>query len=122
MDLGNVFCQFMDRRCMVLAELTQLFILITFVVSALLSPYFLISSVVLIVFYIKNFRNFHPKKPNEIVEKKLFEDQDKENIRLVMEYYLFNVALKKIYSNNYIFIKYIGLVFFTVVYFYTFIF
>lgn len=122
MSLGSVFGKFMDRRWKVLTELAQLFIIITFVLSALLSPYFLISSVVLIGFYIKNFRNFHPKKTNEIVEKKPFEDQDKENIRSVMEYYLLVMALKKIYSDNYNFIKSFGLILFFSVFLYSFIF
>lgn len=124
MSLGSVFCKFMDRRWKILRELTQLFILITFVLSALLSPYFLISSVILIGFYIKNFRDFHSKviKVEVVTEKEKFEDQDKENIRSVMEYYLLVMDLKKLYSDNYNFIKSLGLIMFLGVFLYSFVF
>lgn len=109
MDLGRVFLEFMDRRWKILRELTQLFILITLVLSISLSPYFLIWSVIIIGFYVRNFKNLHPKYIEEIVEREPFDDQKKENVRSVMEYYLLNMTINSIYSKSYNFIKYVGL-------------
>lgn len=109
MDLGGVFLKFMDRRWKILRELTQLFILITFVLSISVSPYFLVWSVIIIGFYVKNFKNLHPKYIEEIVEREPFEDQKKENIRSVMEYYLLNMTINSLYSKSYNFIKFVGL-------------
>lgn len=109
MDLGRVFLEFMDRRWKILRELTQLFILITLVLSISLSPYFLVWSVITIGFYVKNFKHLHPKYIEEIVEREPFKDQKKENIRSVMEYYLLNMTIKSLYSKSYNFIKFVGL-------------
>lgn len=109
MDLGRVFLEFMDRRWKILRELTQLFILITLVLSISVSPYFLVWSAITIGFYVKNFKNLHPKYIEEIIEREPFEDQKKENIRSVMEYYLLNMTIKSLYSKSYNLIKYIGL-------------
>ncbi|MFR4815499.1 hypothetical protein [Peptoniphilus sp.] len=109
MDLGRVFLEFMDRRWKILRELTQLFILITLVLSISVSPYFLVWSAITIGFYVKNFKNLHPKYIEEIIEREPFEDQKKENIRSVMEYYLLNMTINSLYSRSYNFIKYIGL-------------
>lgn len=109
MDLGRVFLEFMDRRWKILRELTQLFILITFVLSISVSPYFLVWSAITIGFYVKNFKNLHPKYIEEIIEREPFENQKKENIRSVMEYYLLNMTIKSLYSKSYNLIKYIGL-------------
>lgn len=109
MDLGRVFLEFMDRRWKILRELTQLFVLITFVLSISVSPYFLVWSVIIIGFYVKNFKNLHPKYIEEIVEREPFENQEKENIRSVMEYYLLNMTINSLYSKSYNFIKFVGL-------------
>lgn len=109
MDLGRVFLEFMDRRWKILRELTQLFVLITLVLSISLSPYFLIWSVIIIGFYVRNFKNLHPKYIEEIVEREPFEDQKKENIRSVMEYYLLNMTINSLYSKSYNFIKFVVL-------------
>lgn len=109
MDLGRVFLEFMDRRWKILRELTQLFILITFVLSISVSPYFLVWSAITIGFYVKNFKNLHPKYIEEIIEREPFEDQEKENIRSVMEYYLLNMTINGLYSKSYNFIKFVGL-------------
>lgn len=109
MDLGGVFLKFMDRRWKILRELTQLLILISFVISISVSPYFLVWSVITIGYYVKNFKNLHPKYIRENVEREPFENQEKESIRSVMEYYLLNMAINSLYSKSYTFIKYVGL-------------